>query len=123
EGPPRIGHRRRFADAERFPRGRRLQRRPDRPDPRRQLAAVPEAPPAGDYARHVSTQTETGSAEQAERPILCLSTSPTMQRTLVFDRVIPGDTNRADEVHDYASGKAVNAARVLHTLGYPTRFI
>src|SRR5690606_6247116 len=27
------------------------------------------------------------------------------------------------EVHDYASGKAVNAARVLHTLGYPTRFI
>lgn len=71
----------------------------------------------------MSTQTATGTGEDVDRPILCLSTSPTMQRTLVFDRVIPGDTNRAGEVHDFASGKAVNAARVLHTLGYPTRFL
>lgn len=64
-----------------------------------------------------------GLSDGSERPVLCLSTSPTMQRTLVFSRVVAGDTNRADEVHDFASGKAVNAARVLHTLGYPTRFI
>src|SRR5690348_14565331 len=49
--------------------------------------------------------------------ILCLGTTPVYQRTMVFERVTPDAVNRAREVWDYASGKAVNAARVVHTLG------
>ena len=49
--------------------------------------------------------------------ILCLGTTPVYQRTMVFERVTPDAVNRAREVCDYASGKAVNAARVVHTLG------
>lgn len=49
--------------------------------------------------------------------ILCLGTTPVYQRTMVFDRVTPDKVNRAREVHDYASGKSVNAARVIHALG------
>src|SRR5258708_3397627 len=51
--------------------------------------------------------------------ILCLGTTPVYQRTMVFDRVTPDAVNRAREVHDYASGKSVNVARVVHTLGEP----
>jgi 1-phosphofructokinase family hexose kinase len=49
--------------------------------------------------------------------ILCVGTTPTVQRTLVFDRLKVDDVNRAIEVHEYASGKAVNVARVLTVLG------
>ena len=42
---------------------------------------------------------------------------------MVFDVVRAGDTNRADTVHEYASGKAVNAARVLHTLGHDALYL
>src|SRR3954468_11346171 len=49
--------------------------------------------------------------------ILCVGTTPTVQRTMVFDRVAVDDVNRAAEVHEYASGKAVNVARVLTVLG------
>jgi 1-phosphofructokinase family hexose kinase len=49
--------------------------------------------------------------------ILCVGTTPTVQRTLVFDRLAIDDVNRAVEVHEYASGKAVNVARVLSVLG------
>jgi tagatose 6-phosphate kinase len=49
--------------------------------------------------------------------ILCLGTTPVYQRTMIFDRLIPDTVNRAREVFDYASGKSVNAARVIHTLG------
>ena len=49
--------------------------------------------------------------------ILCVGTTPTVQRTLVFDRLKVDDVNRAVEVHEYASGKAVNVARVLTELG------
>ncbi len=49
--------------------------------------------------------------------ILCIGTTPTMQRTMVFDRLAIDDVNRAAEVHEHASGKSVNVARVLTTLG------
>lgn len=79
---------------------------------------------AGGYAGIVAAELSPAvTTEHPEGPILCVSTSPTMQRTLVFDRVVAGDTNRAREVYDYASGKGINAARVLHTLGHPTCFL
>ena len=50
--------------------------------------------------------------------IVCVGTTPVWQRSMVFERVQPGEVNRAAAVHDYASGKAVNVARVLHALGH-----
>src|SRR3954454_21838780 len=49
--------------------------------------------------------------------ILCVGTTPTMQRTMVFDRLTIDEVNRASEVHEHASGKSVNVARVLTVLG------
>jgi tagatose 6-phosphate kinase len=49
--------------------------------------------------------------------ILCLGTTPTVQRTMTFRRLAIDEVNRAVSVSQYASGKSVNAARVLHTLG------
>ena len=49
--------------------------------------------------------------------ILCIGLTPTVQRTLRFDRFEVGAVNRAKETAVTASGKAVNVARVLHTLG------
>jgi tagatose 6-phosphate kinase len=49
--------------------------------------------------------------------IACIGTTPVYQRSMVFDRLQTNGVNRAREVWDYASGKAVNVARVLHALG------
>jgi tagatose 6-phosphate kinase len=49
--------------------------------------------------------------------ILCVGTTPVWQRSMVFDNVARDQVNRAAMVNDYASGKAINVARVLHTLG------
>jgi tagatose 6-phosphate kinase len=49
--------------------------------------------------------------------ILCIGTTPTMQRTMTFDRLTVDEVNRAREVHEHASGKSVNVARVLGVLG------
>lgn len=49
--------------------------------------------------------------------IVCLGTTPVYQRSMIFQRLRPGEVNRAAAVHDYASGKSVNVARVLHALG------
>ena len=49
--------------------------------------------------------------------ILSLGTTPVYQRSMAFTRVTPDGVNRAKAVSDYASGKSVNAARVIHTLG------
>lgn len=49
--------------------------------------------------------------------IVCLGTTPVYQRSMVFERLTPDGVNRAAAVHDYASGKSINVARVLHTLG------
>ena len=48
--------------------------------------------------------------------ILCLGTTPVYQRTMVFDRVAIDAVNRATQVYDYASGKSINAARVIHAM-------
>jgi tagatose 6-phosphate kinase len=49
--------------------------------------------------------------------IVCLGTTPALQRTMTFDRLRLDAVNRAAAVHEYASGKSINAARVAHTLG------
>ena len=49
--------------------------------------------------------------------ILSLGTTPTLQRSMIFERVSFDDVNRALEVREYASGKSPNVARVLRTLG------
>ena len=51
--------------------------------------------------------------------ILCLGTTPTVQRTMSFARLTVDDVNRAKSVRQFASGKSVNAARVLKALGEP----
>jgi len=49
--------------------------------------------------------------------ILCLGTTPAAQRSMTFERLTLDAVNRSAQVHDYASGKSVNVARVLRTLG------
>jgi tagatose 6-phosphate kinase len=49
--------------------------------------------------------------------IICLGTTPAFQRTLAFTRFTLDTVNRAIEVRETASGKSINVARVLHTLG------
>jgi 1-phosphofructokinase family hexose kinase len=49
--------------------------------------------------------------------ILCLGTTPTVQRTMVFSKFTLDIVNRAREVTEYASGKSANVARILHGLG------
>ncbi len=51
--------------------------------------------------------------------IVCLGTTPAVQRTMLFDRLTLDAVNRAAETRQYGSGKSINAARVLHTLGKP----
>ncbi len=51
--------------------------------------------------------------------ILCLGTTPALQRTMRFAHFTLDAVNRAAEVFDYASGKVINAARVVHQLGEP----
>jgi tagatose 6-phosphate kinase len=48
---------------------------------------------------------------------ICLGTTPTVQQTMIFQRVTPDEVNRAVEVRRAGSGKPINVARVLHTLG------
>jgi 1-phosphofructokinase family hexose kinase len=48
---------------------------------------------------------------------ICLGTTPTVQLTMVFERVAADEVNRAIQVIRGAAGKPVNVARVLHTLG------
>jgi tagatose 6-phosphate kinase len=52
--------------------------------------------------------------------IIILGTTPAVQRSMTFDRVTTDAVNRTADVRQYASGKAVNAARVLRTLGRET---
>lgn len=51
--------------------------------------------------------------------ILCLGTTPTVQRSMTFARLQVDAVNRAVAVHESASGKSINAARVVNTLGEP----
>jgi tagatose 6-phosphate kinase len=49
--------------------------------------------------------------------ILCLGTTPTLQRTMLFERLELDRVNRTGEVREYASGKSINVVKVLRTLG------
>jgi tagatose 6-phosphate kinase len=49
--------------------------------------------------------------------IITLGTTPAVQRSMIFDRLAIDAVNRSANVRQYASGKAINAARVLHNLG------
>jgi tagatose 6-phosphate kinase len=49
--------------------------------------------------------------------ILCLGTTPSMQRVMVFDSLIIDAVNRTAQVHEGAAGKSVNTAKVLAALG------
>src|SRR4051812_45542754 len=49
--------------------------------------------------------------------ILCLGTTPTVQRTMTFERLTIDGVNRAAEAVETASGKSINVARVAHALG------
>ena len=55
--------------------------------------------------------------------ILCVGLTPTVQRTLRFDRLSLGEVNRAHEVLQTASGKGVNVARVVTLLGGDARLV
>ena len=52
-----------------------------------------------------------------EVTILCLGTTPAHQRVMVFERLLPGEVNRARQTLDGVAGKSVNVAKVLRTLG------
>jgi tagatose 6-phosphate kinase len=49
--------------------------------------------------------------------ILCLGITPTVQRTMTFERLGVDQVNRAESVVESASGKSLNVARVAHALG------
>lgn len=49
--------------------------------------------------------------------ILTLGVTPAWQRTMIFDRFTVDEVNRSSAVSDYASGKSINVARVLRTMG------
>jgi tagatose 6-phosphate kinase len=51
--------------------------------------------------------------------ILCLGTTPTVQRTMTFASLNIDAVNRAVDVKQTASGKSLNVARVLKTLDQP----
>jgi tagatose 6-phosphate kinase len=57
------------------------------------------------------------TTDNGQLMILCVGTTPTVQRTMVFPSLVIDEVNRAASVHEHASGKSVNVARVLGVLG------
>ena len=55
--------------------------------------------------------------------IVCVCLSPAWDVTYHVDRLVEHGTNRATSVAARAGGKAVNVARVLHTLGEPVTVV
>lgn len=53
--------------------------------------------------------------------ILSVDFTPAWQQVVVFDTFTPSKVNRAREVHWCASGKVLNAARALQSLGGPCK--
>src|SRR5439155_4364955 len=51
--------------------------------------------------------------------ILTLGTTPALQRTMTFSRLTIDAVNRATSIREYASGKGINVARVVHRLRKP----
>jgi 1-phosphofructokinase family hexose kinase len=56
-------------------------------------------------------------SSQIKKPVLCFGLTPVLQRTLVFDKLVLDDVNRARKAIESAAGKAINTARALVTLG------
>jgi 1-phosphofructokinase family hexose kinase len=55
--------------------------------------------------------------------ILTAGLTPAWQQVLVFNRLRPGEVNRARQVLWCASGKVLNVARALHHLGGPAKAV
>jgi len=51
--------------------------------------------------------------------IICLGTTPAVQRVMVFKKLELGEVNRAVEVHQDVAGKSVNVAKALWALQKP----
>jgi tagatose 6-phosphate kinase len=51
--------------------------------------------------------------------IICLGTTPAVQRVMVFKRLVIGEVNRAVEAHHGIAGKSINVAKVLSSLRKP----
>src|SRR5207237_795738 len=51
--------------------------------------------------------------------IICLGTTPAVQRVMVFKKLERGEVNRVLEVHQDVAGKSVNVAKVLAALQKP----
>lgn len=49
--------------------------------------------------------------------ILCVGTTPALQRVMVFNSITSNAVNRAVQTHEVPAGKSVNVAKVLHALG------
>lgn len=56
---------------------------------------------------------------QQGKPILCVGTTPAVQRTMRFRRLRVDEVNRAIEVLESPAGKSINVVQVLATLGKP----
>jgi 1-phosphofructokinase family hexose kinase len=50
--------------------------------------------------------------------IICLGTTPALQQSMTFERLTLDAVNRASRTRQYASGKSINAARVIATMGH-----
>ena len=83
--------------------------------------------PTGEAAASDDTPQRHGPTDPGAggtgRLIVCLGPTPTLQRTMTFDAIDAGELNRTAAVHDCASGKGINVARVLHTLGCEALYI
>ena len=53
--------------------------------------------------------------------IATVTLNPAVDKTLSVSRVILGNVNRMDEVHNMAGGKGINVAHVLEQFGYETK--
>lgn len=53
--------------------------------------------------------------------IATVTLNPAVDKTLSVSRVILGNVNRMDEVHNMAGGKGINVAHVLKQFGYETK--
>jgi tagatose 6-phosphate kinase len=49
--------------------------------------------------------------------MLCLGTTPAVQRVMVFPHLATGEVNRATRTFEGVAGKSLNVAKVLHALG------
>src|SRR5690242_7031104 len=49
--------------------------------------------------------------------ILCIGTTPALQRVMIFGHLALDSVNRASKTLDGVAGKSINVAKVLHVLG------